>query len=264
MQRRLWTKRTSGAFGILLALGVAGVWPGTAVALMSSGAPRVAAMHVGTPTAPAKPAVQRFTVLRAGAQGARVKLVQHALRKRGYKVMLNGKFGPQTRAAVRKFQRTRHIRITGIVDSATWKALGLGLGLGPGGPGGGTTTTTTLKPTTTTRPTTTTTTTIPADGYKHPNPNVERWHSVAVGVGWAEQNWKHLSCVIQRESKGNPKAQNPSTAMGLLQIVYRAHKAWIGPDASILLDGSTNLRLGLKMFKSSGWHPWSGSIVLCG
>jgi len=180
-----------------------------------------------------------YRPLRPGVRGEAVRRLQRALRERGYRVVVNGKYGPITTAAVRKFQRNQRLAVTGRVGPKTWRALGLHRPI--------------IKPTPST---TTTTTTLPAGGYRHPKPSVERWHGVALDVGWAERDWKRLSCVINVESSGNPAAKNPSSAMGLLQILYRAHKSWVGPDPSILLDGRTNLRLGLKLFRASGWRPW--------
>jgi peptidoglycan hydrolase-like protein with peptidoglycan-binding domain len=37
----------------------------------------------------------------------------------------NGTFGAPTEAAVRQFQTTRRLPVTGIVDQRTWTALGL-------------------------------------------------------------------------------------------------------------------------------------------
>ncbi len=180
-----------------------------------------------------------YRPLRPGVRGEAVRRLQRALRERGYRVVVNGKYGPITTAAVRKFQRSQRLAVTGRVGPKTWRALGLHRPI--------------TKPTPST---TTTTTTLPPGGYRHPKPSVERWHGVALDVGWAERDWKRLSCVINVESSGNPAAKNPSSAMGLLQILYRAHKSWVGPDPSILLDGRTNLRLGLKLFRASGWRPW--------
>lgn len=232
------------------------------VAMASTPAPTPAATTTTTTTAPSpthapapsagatdpnpRLSATAFRWVRPGARGATVRRIQRALRARGYRVVVNGKFGPLTTAAVRKFQRDKRLAATGHVGPKTWRALGLHR------PGSGATTTTTN---------TTTTTTLPPGGYRHPKPNIERWHGVALEVGWAERDWKRLSCVINVESSGNPAARNPSSAMGLLQILYRAHKSWVGPDPSILLDGRTNLRLGLRLFKASGWRPWGN---ICG
>ena len=227
-----------------------GIWAGVAaataaVSLCASPAHagvthRVPSARAAAPTSTPPP----FTVLRRGDSGARVRKVQYALKKRGYRIAVNGKFGPLTHAAVRRFQRVKRLQVTGTVGPQTWKALGLPLPTG-------------------TPATSTTTTSVPSGGYRHPNASVERWHGVALQVGWAEQDWKHLSCIIQRESKGNPQARNASTAMGLLQIVYRVHRVWVGPDATVLYDPATNLRFGLKMFKGRGWKPWSSANNVC-
>jgi hypothetical protein len=210
--------------------------------------PAVAAPH---PYVHVRP-MATFASIRLGDRGARVTLVQQRLKALGFRATVNGKFGPATKAAVLAFQRSRRLATDGVVGARTWHALGLD----------GSATTPTVPPTS--APTTTLPpTTVPVGPYHHPNPNVERWHAVALAQGWAEQDWKHLSCVIQRESKGNPNAYNASTASGLLQIVYRAHKAWIGTDPNVLFDGATNLRMGYRMFHDVGWRPWSGSITIC-
>jgi len=182
-----------------------------------------------------------FTPLKRGDHGVKVRTLQYALKKRGFRVAINGRFGPLTQAAVRRFQRTKRLPVTGTVGVRTWKALGLSVPV----------------------PTPSTSGSLPAGAYRHPSAAVERWHAVALDVGWAEKDWQHLSCVIQRESKGNPNAKNASTAMGLLQILYRVHQVWVGPDPSVLLDPATNLRFGLKMFKGRGWKPWSSTNHLC-
>ncbi len=218
-------------------------------ACLSVGAPAAGAID-RAPATPSRPSASEtvsasassFKALRRGDSGTRVRRVQYALKKRGFHVATNGKFGPLTHSAVRRFQRIRRIKVTGTVGAQTWKALGLPLAA------------TKPSPTTTTRP---------PGVYRHPSAAVERWHAVALQVGWAERDWKRLSCVIQRESRGNPRAQNRSTAMGLLQILYRVHRVWVGPDATILLDPATNLKFGLKMFKGRGWKPWASVSRLC-
>ena len=218
-----------------------------------AGATAAIATTSGSTTAPSRltpsdaPAsALTYRPLRPGNRGDAVRRLQRALRNRGYRVVVNGKFGPITAAAVRRFQRDQRLQVTGRVGPRTWRALGLHRPISS------------TSPTTTT---TTTTTTLPPGGYRHPKATVERWHGVALEVGWAESDWKRLSCVINVESSGNPRAKNPSSAMGLLQILYRAHRRWVGPDSSILLDGRTNLRLGLKLFKAGGWRPWGN---ICG
>jgi peptidoglycan hydrolase-like protein with peptidoglycan-binding domain len=55
-----------------------------------------------------------------GATGAAVTALQRALRVSP----VSGWFGPVTRAAVTAFQTRAHLRATGVVDAATWRALG--------------------------------------------------------------------------------------------------------------------------------------------
>lgn len=219
-----------------------------ATSLLVTATPAFAATATGRPSAAVAPrASSTFAPLKRGDRGAQVRKLQYALKKRGFRVAVNGRFGPLTHAAVRQFQRKKRLPVTGTVGLRTWRALGLG----------------TPPPSPVATSTTTSTTVVPPGGYRHPSAAVERWHGVALQVGWAEQDWKHLSCIIQRESKGNPNARNASTAMGLLQIVYRVHRTWVGPDSTILFDPATNLRFGLKMFKGRGWKPWSSTNHLC-
>jgi len=191
----------------------------------------------------AQPSAKPFVWIRRGAKGARVLKVQRALKQRGYRVIANGKFGPMTHAAIRKFQRDQGLRVTGSVGPQTWQALGLNA------PPPTTTTTTTAPPTTTVAP----------GSYRHPRATVERWRALATEVGWDPALWKRLSCIINRESKGYPTAQNPSGARGLLQILYSAHRRRVGPDPSVLLDARTNLTIGLAIYRASGWRPWGSS-----
>lgn len=219
----------------------------TALALGPTSAPTPAAAVAATPSlrsvAGVQPSAKSFVWLRRGAEGARVLKVQRALKRRGYRVIANGKFGPMTHAAVRKFQRDQGLRVTGSVGPQTWNALGLNA----------------PTPTTTSTTTTVTSTTAAPGAYRHPRASVERWRALAVEVGWDPAVWKRLSCIINRESGGYPTAQNPSGARGLLQILYSAHRRRVGPDPSVLLDARTNLTIGLAIYRASGWRPWGAS-----
>ena len=60
------------------------------------------------------------------AKGSQVTNLQNILIKLGYSVGLNGAdsdFGPNTQAAVNKFQQDKGLTPNGVVDSNTWKAL---------------------------------------------------------------------------------------------------------------------------------------------
>lgn len=63
--------------------------------------------------------------LTLNSRGSAVREVQQLLRDRGFDLGgVDGVFGPRTRAAVVNFQRSRNLSVTGIVDTATWQALG--------------------------------------------------------------------------------------------------------------------------------------------
>ena len=51
--------------------------------------------------------------------------IQKALISRGASIKVDGKFGPASRKALIKFQKTHNLKPTGKIDSATKKALGL-------------------------------------------------------------------------------------------------------------------------------------------
>lgn len=57
--------------------------------------------------------------------GPDVKSVQRALRHAGVRVNVDGTFGAQTQAAVKRFQRQQGLRADGVVGPATRRALGL-------------------------------------------------------------------------------------------------------------------------------------------
>ena len=62
--------------------------------------------------------------LRTGSHGHEVLGLQQALQKAGYKIKTaDGVFGKETERAVAEFQRDSKIKITGIVNNATWRAL---------------------------------------------------------------------------------------------------------------------------------------------
>ncbi len=64
------------------------------------------------------------SVLKRGARGSQVRRLQQELTQAGvYTGPINGKFGPLTQSAVRRFQRENGLRVDGIVGSRTWGAL---------------------------------------------------------------------------------------------------------------------------------------------
>ena len=65
-------------------------------------------------------APKAFTPLKKGSKGSAVKQVQTKLN-----ITADGDFGPITEKSVKAYQTKKGIVITGIVDEATWKRLGL-------------------------------------------------------------------------------------------------------------------------------------------
>ena len=62
--------------------------------------------------------------LKEGSHGHDVLLLQKKLQAVGYKITsVDGVYGAETERAVAQFQRDNKIRITGIVNNATWRAL---------------------------------------------------------------------------------------------------------------------------------------------
>ena len=62
--------------------------------------------------------------LREGSHGHEVLVLQQALQNAGYTIKkVNGIFDKDTERAVAEFQRDSKIKITGVVNNATWRAL---------------------------------------------------------------------------------------------------------------------------------------------
>jgi peptidoglycan hydrolase-like protein with peptidoglycan-binding domain len=81
-------------------------------------------MGATTALAPAASAARLGSrTLRVGSAGADVKQLQKKLRKAGFRVTADGQFGRATAKAVRKFQRSAHLRVTGTADRRTIRAL---------------------------------------------------------------------------------------------------------------------------------------------
>jgi serine-type D-Ala-D-Ala carboxypeptidase (penicillin-binding protein 5/6) len=67
-------------------------------------------------------------VLKSGANGFLVQALQRTLNTRlkpSPKITTDGEFGPETVTAVKRFQKERGLKITGVVDSAMWPKLGI-------------------------------------------------------------------------------------------------------------------------------------------
>jgi hypothetical protein len=82
-----------------------------------------------------------------------------------------------------------------------------------------------------------------------------RWMPLARHVGWPSYTLGTLAMIIMRESSGRELAYNGVIGCsGLLQI-------WPGHVPAscrqLLFDAEYNLRVGLKLWRSQGWQPWS-------
>ena len=114
-------------------------------------------------------------------------------------------------------------------------------------------------------------TTTVAPTYTHPDPNVERWHALALAVGWPEAEWAWLSCVVARESRGDPNAYNgrgPDASVGLAQLNTKGYLwGWFVAlgltDRAQLFDPTTNLYAARAMFLQFGRKPWRADRGSC-
>ncbi|HEV7207777.1 MAG TPA: peptidoglycan-binding protein [Mycobacteriales bacterium] len=71
----------------------------------------------------ARPTALLSLPVRSGSSGFAARQVQARLVAHGYRVTVDGGFGPRTAAAVRSMQRAARLPITGVVDDATWLVL---------------------------------------------------------------------------------------------------------------------------------------------
>ncbi|WP_052422506.1 peptidoglycan-binding protein [Nonomuraea candida] len=62
-------------------------------------------------------------LVRVGDRGTEVKAVQRMLNTYGWKLAVDGEFGPATEHAVEVFQKNHRLDVDGVVGPATWKAL---------------------------------------------------------------------------------------------------------------------------------------------
>lgn len=73
----------------------------------------------------AKPENKMYRLEHNYMKGTFVKSIQEALVDRGYKITVDGVFGPATDAAVRDWQRRNQLKIDGVAGPKTIKSLGL-------------------------------------------------------------------------------------------------------------------------------------------
>lgn len=104
----------------------------------------------------------------------------------------------------------------------------------------------------------------PADAIDN---QVSRWRYTAFSVGWKSSQWRKLSCLIKRESEGDPKAYNGNDphggSRGLLQI-NGVHNTWLKNKGVIRYNSDLyipwrNLRAAYLLYKAQGWKAWTSS-----
>ena len=64
-----------------------------------------------------------FKKLKLNSEGPKVKEAQQLLRKAGSTIKVTGFFSIGMYAAVKAFQKRNGLKVTGEIDSATWKKL---------------------------------------------------------------------------------------------------------------------------------------------
>lgn len=81
------------------------------------------------PSKPSKPSTEknrlgdRMDTVRRGSKGLAVRILQGVLNARGYKVNIDGIFGPQVEKAFRSFQSTHKLAVDGICGPKSWNKL---------------------------------------------------------------------------------------------------------------------------------------------
>jgi peptidoglycan hydrolase-like protein with peptidoglycan-binding domain len=73
-----------------------------------------------------KQALEEGQFIKQGCRGESVQRLQEMLVQRGYPCDTDGKFGPQTRAAIEKFQKDTGCQVDGVVGPETLGAFGVG------------------------------------------------------------------------------------------------------------------------------------------
>lgn len=183
--------------------------------------------RVEVPLSAPTPTVPR-PELSLGDSSSWVQAVQAALG-----VEADGHFGPITLAAVKGFQRTAGLPVTGVVDAATWAALG----------------------TRVTEPVVDVTTTDLARS--------SRAHRAAIGVTAFASSWT-ARMVVQRESGGQCDISNPSgTYRGKWQMDASFWSTYGGKEFAARADLASCAEQDVVAYRGwvdRWWQPWPTAI----
>jgi peptidoglycan hydrolase-like protein with peptidoglycan-binding domain len=105
-----------------IAVGAVGAGMAAAMAAGPAALAADAAVSVHSTAAAQQPALI-WPVVHKGDSGLRVNAIQMLLIQRHIVLTVDGKFGPQTEAAVKSFQERHRISPSGKVGAKTWEAL---------------------------------------------------------------------------------------------------------------------------------------------
>ncbi len=101
------------------------IYVGQVLIISEEGVPSPPPSVPTPPTVPSPPAVSTCPELRIGSRGVAVRRLQELLEAKGFEPgLLDGVFGIRTQTSVKSVQRQNNLPVTGIVDVATWRALG--------------------------------------------------------------------------------------------------------------------------------------------
>jgi hypothetical protein len=201
-----------------------------------------------------------------GMQGDSVATLQRQLSAAGYPVTVDGKYGPQTEAAVRRFQTDHHLKTDGLAGPQTFGALGSSFQ--PAKPGSSpmpplnpppppsTPSTPSAPPSVTPAPGGSTT----VGKYeqialqKQGQAFVDKVHQIAGEIG-AKPEW--LFAVMQNESGMSPSAYNANGgATGLIQFMPSTAKA-MGTTTDALKNMSALQQLD---YVEKFYAPYKGQL----
>jgi peptidoglycan hydrolase-like protein with peptidoglycan-binding domain len=157
--------------------------------------------------------------LKLGSTGSAVKAVQRRL-----KVKVTGYYGELTQAAVKRFQRSRHLKADGVVGTATARALGVKLGSASYASGG-----------------------AAPSSSSGSSSRSRRVRLPAV-----------LKKIAQCESGGNPRAvSRDGRYRGKFQFDMATWRSIGGKGDPAKAAESVQDRLALKLYRQRGTAPWA-------
>lgn len=92
--------------------------------------------------------------------------------------------------------------------------------------------------------------------------------TILMRAGWGPKSStlnRQARAIVQRESRGDPSAHNPSGATGLFQVMTPLHCGKMGtpratPACVAYLENPTNnAKVARALYMAAGWSPWAAS-----